>query len=162
VSGSRAVLLLAAALAACSQIDLDAPLFEQRDTPDSGAPDAWPLGPTFGSLNANVFRPRCTGPCHSGGDFAAGNFDMSGDTLASMINVPSVGTPTTTCGTVGLDRIEPMMPDQSTVYLKVAAKTEGTTPVCGEGMPQGINRAPLTPDEVTALRDWIAAGALPD
>ncbi len=164
-----AVVLLVVSAAACTSVEGGDVLFEPRDAPDSG-PDAWLPEPTFAWLDHHVFRPKCTAPCHSGGAFAAGNFDMGGDTYASMIDVPAAGTPTNMCAETGLLRIdqtvlglpgERFILARSLVWLKVKAKADDAPAVCGEGMPQGANRAPLTPEEMAALAEWIADGAPP-
>jgi len=157
---SASLLLALATLAGCTEIDDGDPLFQPREPPDA-APDAWPLEPTFGSLDVNIFRRKCTGPCHSGGAFAAGNFDMSGDTVASMVNVPAAGTPTNMCAESGLRRVLPGFPKASLVYLKLLEKAKGTPDTCGEGMPQGANRLPLSDEEIAAIGEWIRLGAPP-
>jgi hypothetical protein len=155
-----AAVVAAFTLASCTSVDENAQLFQPREYPDA-APDAYPLLPTFESLEINVFRRKCTAACHSGGMFAAGNFDMSGDTVASMVNVPAVGTETSGCGESGFLRILPGIPKRSLVYLKLMEKSYGFPDVCGEGMPQGANRDPLSDEEIAAIAEWISLGAPP-
>lgn len=115
--------------------------------------------PLFSDLNRTVLEKRCTFACHSGGEFAAGGLDMSGDTHTALLDGPPIDP---TCAALGLARIVPGKPDESLLYLKVVAKTRGTAPPCGEPMPSGANKPALSDEEVAALRAWIEAGAKDD
>lgn len=95
-----------------------------------GAPMAIALGPTWTSLSANVFRPKCQS-CHGA---AAAHDGISYDTYAKAL------------ATGG---IKPGSHQQSEVY---AATSSGS-------MPQS-SYPKLTTDELQALAQWIDAGAL--
>ena len=128
--------------------------------PGDDGVDLPPLEPTFFSLDANVFGPRCTGPCHSGGEeFAAGGLDMEPDARLALLDVLADSTK---CRDSGLTLLVEGEPEASLAYLKVRAKREDTEPPCGDPMPPGSSRAPLTVAQVEALRAWIEAGAPAD
>jgi hypothetical protein len=55
------------------------------------------------------------------------------------------------------DEVEPGYPDESFLWLKLAAKTLGTKGVPGEPMPLG--RLPISTNELEGVRLWILAGA---
>lgn len=104
-----------------------------------------PAAPTFASLQAQVFTPRCTG-CHAGAGAPVGLRLDAGNSYAALVGVAS--------GEVGsLQRVAPGRPDDS--YL--IHKLEGRAAV-GARMPLG---GPFLDDATIALvRQWIAAGAL--
>jgi lysyl oxidase len=55
------------------------------------------------------------------------------------------------------DEVVPGGPDQSLLYLKLAAKTLGTKGVPGQPMP--VSALALSPDELEGIRLWILGGA---
>jgi hypothetical protein len=127
--------------------------------PDDGS-DLPPLEPTFASLDANVFFPRCTAPCHSGGeDFAAGGLDLEPDARLALLDVEAASNK---CGDSGLTLLVAGDPEASLAYLKIVTKSEDTEPPCGDPMPSGSTRPPLTGAQIEALRAWIEAGAAGD
>lgn len=142
----------------CTTLAGDSPFGDAVPAPDSLA-DAIPLGPTLRALRANVFDPKCTGPCHSGGENAAGGMDMSGDTHAVLVGVDAMGTG---CGTSGMKRIVAGSAVTSLIYLKPKAKADGVAAPCGEPMPFGSTRDPLSAAELEYLRLWIEGGAADD
>jgi hypothetical protein len=122
----------------------------------ASVPDAIPLGPNYVSIEANIFRMRCTNVCHSGGPKnAAAGMDMNADAYAVLVGVPAAGED---CAPSGLMRIAPGDPEMSLLYLKVRAKREATAAPCGDPMPQG-ERPPITEAELEAIEGWILAGA---
>lgn len=122
--------------------------------------DLPPLEPTFSSLDANVFGPRCTAPCHSGGeDFAAGGLDMEPDARLALLDVIADSSK---CRDSGLTLLVAGEPEESLAYLKMVAKLDDTDPPCGDPMPSGRTRAALTQEQVDTVRAWIAAGAPAD
>jgi hypothetical protein len=136
-------LLLALVCSACSGAD-------ETEPPPQEAPQ-------YGELDARIFVPACTFACHSGGEFAGGGLDMTVPPSKALIDVPAVAA---ACADGGWKRVVPGRPEQSLLYLKIAAKLEGTEPPCGDGMPAGANRPSLSADEVAEVRAWIEAGAL--
>lgn len=58
------------------------------------------------------------------------------------------------------DEVEPGYPDESFLWLKLAAKTLGMKGVPGAPMPVG--RLPISSDELEGVRLWILAGAPKD
>ncbi|HET7153681.1 MAG TPA: hypothetical protein VFJ29_07925 [Candidatus Kapabacteria bacterium] len=53
----------------------------------------------------------------------------------------------------GLKRVKPGYPDSSFLYIKLAG------PATGEGDRMPYNNSPLSPDQINAVRQWIANGA---
>jgi hypothetical protein len=103
-----------------------------------------PATPTFASIQAQVFTPRCTA-CHAGAGAPVGLRLDAGNSYAALVGVPS--------GEVGsLQRVAPGKPDDS--YL--IHKLDGRAGV-GARMPLG---GPFLDEPTIALvRQWIAAGA---
>lgn len=116
-------------------------------------------GPSFAKINTEIFEPNCTYACHSGGEFAAGGLDMKADPYRTLVGVRAVAD---ACKESPLVRVAPGKPAESLVYLKVASKLDGTPAPCGDGMPAGADRAPLTAEEVDTIRSWIEDGAADD
>lgn len=157
----RSLLLLffvTAIAAGCTSLGGDSPFSDAVPVPDAAA-DAIPLGPTLSAIRANILEPRCTAPCHSGGVNAAGGMDMSGDTHAAIVGVTGMGSG---CGTSGIARVEPGDATASLLYLKTKAKADGVAAPCGEPMPFGTSRAPLSAAELEFVRLWIEGGAEDD
>lgn len=119
-----------------------------------------PLEPTFASLDANVFGPRCTAPCHSGGpDIAGGGLDLEPDARLAMLGVLAASNK---CSDSGMTLLVAGDPDASLAFVKVEAKAAGDDPPCGDPMPSGRSRPALPAAQIEALRAWIAAGAPAD
>lgn len=121
-----------------------------------GGDDKPPLAPTFASLDANVFFPKCTAPCHSGGEFAGGGLDMEPDARVALLDVLAGSRQ---CRDSGLTLLVAGDPDASLAFLKIVAKAEDAEPPCGDPMPQGSSRPSLSPAQIDTLREWIEAGA---
>ena len=109
-----------------------------------------PLAPTFSSIQANIFTPRCVNQgCHPGGA-APANLDLLPNvSYGNLFNVPSA------YGSPRLLRVSPGDANNSVLYLKVIgdARVGGTA----GRMPLGLGS--LTTDQINAIRDWINAGA---
>ena len=114
---------------------------------------------TLGSLQRDVFAQRCTAACHSGGKNAAGGLDMSGDLHAAFVGVPASAP---ACAGNPAPRVVPGDPGRSLLYIKVAAKRDGTVVPCGDTMPLGPDLPALSASEVELVRRWIEAGARDD
>ena len=106
------------------------------------------LGPTLDQIQAIIFTPRCSG-CHSGAGSTSGIPDMdltnADAAFMTLVNVQSFQDG-------NFVRVVPDQPDNS--YL--VHKLEGSATVGGVMPPTGM----LGAAEITAVRDWIAAGAL--
>ncbi|MBX3025933.1 hypothetical protein KF840_13585 [bacterium] len=86
--------------------------------------------------------------CH--GEARAGDLDLRiGVSYDETVGVPSAVGP--------LARIEPGDPERSRLWLLLAKATVGRSDVAGRAMP--IDLPALSPDELEAVRLWIAAGA---
>ncbi|MBI4543698.1 MAG: hypothetical protein HY703_00705 [Gemmatimonadetes bacterium] len=103
------------------------------------------LGPTLGSIQALVFSPICT-RCHTGASAPLGLALDPGVAHGNLVGVHSVERP-------DLMRVRPGEPDSSYLLWKL----EGRPGIEGSRMPLGS--PPLTPEQLAAIRDWIAAGA---
>jgi hypothetical protein len=104
------------------------------------------LTATFDSIQQNVFTPICTA-CHTGATAPLGLRLDVGVSYAMLVNVASVEDPTR-------KRIDPGNPDASYLVHKI----EGTASVGGR-MPLG--GAPLPPETIAVIRQWITEGAQP-
>lgn len=154
----RGALLLCFILAtACTTLG-ESPFGDAAIIPD-GIADAPPLGPHLSSLRANFLDQSCIAPCHSGGENAAGSMDLSSDAHAQLVGVAAMGTG---CSGSGRMRVVPGMPDESLLWLKPHSKVEGIAAPCGDPMPLGATRDPISQEELDAIRGWITAGALDD
>ena len=135
-----AALLSTAALGACAG---DGTGLDEFGNPDGGT---IPLQPTYASIQANIFTPICT-ECHTGSAAPLGLALDAEVAYARLVGVQSVER-------TALRRVAPGKPDSSYLVWKI----EGRTGIAGGRMPLG--RAPLTAEQIKAVRDWIAAGAL--
>jgi hypothetical protein len=118
---------------------------------EHGGPDGCAsYGSTFQALGARIFERRgCTAEtCHGGA--VSGGLDLRSSAAYASLNDASKGS--------ALRRVEPGSPDRSFLYLKLKAATQpGSVQVSGSPMPSGA--APLSENELEAVRVWIAAGA---
>lgn len=120
------------------------------------APAACPCeagpGSTWSALQTAIFeRSGCTAAnCH-GSSPGEGKLDLRPESAyRQLVGVPSTIDPT-------LKRIAPGVPDESLLWLKLAAKTHGRPGVPGSSMPVG--NAPVTESVLRALELWIYNGA---
>ena len=118
---------------------------------DPGDPACAEFDSTFEAIQSVVFeRQGCTQDvCH--GSARQGGLDLrEGVSYASLIEAPSLGSP--------LARVVPGSPDRSYLFHKLAAATRpGSFAISGSPMPSGL--APLSEDELEAIRLWIKGGA---
>jgi cysteine-rich repeat protein len=108
---------------------------------------------TFAALQEVVFDGYgCTeGFCHGSGMPPSGELSLlPGVAYANLVNVESAGVP-------GMLRVAPGDAAASFLYDKLAAGTNGTTPLAGSAMPLTGNV--LTADELEAVRLWIEGNA---
>lgn len=121
--------------------------------PGPGGPgdDCTEFAGTFEAIQEVIFENRgCTADvCH--GSSAAGGLDLrAGVSHASLVETSATGASAL--------RVVPGDRDRSYLYAKLAAATlPGSVDINGSPMPSGL--PPLSEDELTALRLWIAAGA---
>lgn len=109
-----------------------------------------PLAPTFSSIQANIFTPRCVNQgCHPGGAAPADLALTSNVSYGNLVNRQSA------YGSPRLLRVSPGDANNSALYLKVIgdARVGGTA----GRMPLGLGA--LSTDQINAIRDWINAGA---
>jgi hypothetical protein len=135
------VVLLFTVPAACAG---DGTGLDEFGNPVSG--NMRPLGATFLSIQARIFSPNCT-QCHAGASAPLGFSLEASVSYGNLVNVQSVEVPE-------LMRVRPGQPDSSYLVWKI----EGTSGIAGGRMPSGLS--PLSAEEIQAIRDWIADGAL--
>lgn len=104
------------------------------------------LGPTLSSIQHYVFTPICT-QCHTGAAAPLGFVLDSGVAYQNLVSVNSSEMP-------ALVRVNPGNPDSSYMVWKI----EGRSGIQGGRMPLGMQ--PLSAEQIAAIRDWIADGAL--
>lgn len=107
-----------------------------------------PLAPTLSSLQQNIFTPICT-QCHTGAIAPLALALDSGISLQNLVGIASVQMP-------AMVRVSPGDPEASYLVWKI----EGRQGVVGEQMPRGLQ--PLSPAEISAVREWIQNGAADD
>ncbi len=105
-----------------------------------------PMGPTLTSIQANIFNPICT-PCHTGASAPQGLALDEGVARQNLVSVPSREMP-------NMVRIYPGYPDSSYLVWKI----EGRSEIIGGRMP--FQLPPLHPEQIDAIKGWIAGGAL--
>ena len=105
-----------------------------------------PLTPTLTSIQALIFTPLCT-QCHSGASAPLGLSLEAGLSRSLLVGVSSVEVP-------ALLRVKAGDPESSYLILKV----EGASSIVGGRMPLG--NPPLSVEQIEAIREWIAEGAL--
>ncbi len=104
------------------------------------------LGPTLSSIQAFVFTPICR-QCHTGAAAPFGLALDSGVARQNLVNVASEEIP-------ALLRVNPAKPDSSYIVWKI----EGRSGIQGDRMP--LDMAPLSAEQIAAIRGWISGGAL--
>jgi hypothetical protein len=99
---------------------------------------------------ALIARHGCTnGACHDSAT-KSGGLDLTPQTAyASLINVPS---------SYGVTRVLPFDPNDSFLWQKLAASTDGYD-LKGKGSPMPSGLPAISEDELTAVRLWIQQGA---
>jgi len=110
------------------------------------------LEPTLPSIQVNIFTPICAVfGCHTGANAPQGlRLDSATESFNNLVGVPSVGRPD-----LMLFRVDPGSPDESYLVWKI----EGRPGIEGGRMP--LNQAPLSSEQIDAIRQWILAGAPP-
>jgi len=112
----------------------------------TGLGEGGEIEPTLASIQENVFTAICTA-CHTGSAAPLGLALDAGLSYSRLVGVGSVQVP-------ALKRVAPGKPDSSYIVWKI----EGRSGIIGGRMPLGLS--PLTSEQIQAIRDWIAAGAL--
>lgn len=110
-----------------------------------------PMGSAFVALQADVFALHCAvGPCHSAG-VAAGGLVLEGpnayDQLVGALPNNDVAR------AAGWLRVAPGDPQRSFLWIKL------TGPGPGQGSRMPLGAAPLPPEELQRIEEWILMGA---
>ncbi len=100
----------------------------------------------FQSIQDNIFTPICT-QCHIGASAPQGLQLDSAHSYALLVGVSSNEKP-------GVLRVKAGDPDNSYIVQKL----EGAAGIVGGRMP--LDQTPLPPATLTAIRQWIANGAM--
>jgi hypothetical protein len=135
----------AAAAAACSD-------FAAVDDPAGGLPDVEVATPSFERDVRPIFVKRCaTGGCHSLGRQQGGLVLTEDSAYAATVDRPSTLHP-------GLLRVRPFRADSSWLIIMVEPD-----PGPRDGHPRmPLASAPLTPNQIATLVNWINQGARPE
>ncbi len=109
---------------------------------------AIPIEPTYSSISANVFTPRCTSSaCHAGTGSAP--LDLTAEAAwAALVNGASTQTEE-------MPLVSPQEPERSYLLLKML----GLHAVTGSGAIMPPDGDTLGDDALLAIADWIANGA---
>ncbi len=123
-------------------------------TDDGGSTNqaASTIQPTLTSIQSEVFSATCAlSGCHLGGAAPLGlQLGSETESFNGLVDIPSQQRTD-----INLLRVERGDPELSYIVWKV----EGRSEIVGIRMPAGL--APLTSDQVGAIRQWIQDGALP-
>jgi hypothetical protein len=167
-AGTAAILIAAALAFSCG--DGDSSEAEAGCTPPAGyAVCPCGLEPTFDSIRTNVFAKSCVlSECHAASNaINAGDLDLETDPYTALLGSDGAGAPANNIsGSVKnapgappeLRRIVPGNPDESFLVIKLGTK-DRADPKYGSGMPFSAPGS-VCPDTLSAIRDWIRAGAL--
>jgi hypothetical protein len=120
-----------------------------------GLPDSGPrtYAPTYTAIWEEILAPSCAWLYCHGGDGLHLMLRTKDHGYASLLG-PAEGF---YCRGTGLRRIEPGVPDQSLVLLKLLEP-----PPCGERMPISLVADALSPEDIEQVRKWIERGAPDD
>lgn len=120
-----------------------------------GPPVGSDAGGLFSHIQSQIFDRRCTAAaCHAAANRAGGLSLARGESYDEIVGVLPEND---AARSRGLLRIAPEDPEGSFLLQKLLARLEP-----GEGSPMPLGAAPLAPEEVALIADWIAAGAPPD
>jgi hypothetical protein len=111
-----------------------------------------PAAPTFTELQTTIFTPTCAvSGCHLG-DTAQLGLDLSaGKAYANLVGKASVEVPV-------LNRVTANNADSSYLVIKL----EGSPRMAPGTSRMPLVGGPLTAEQITKVREWIAAGAKND
>ena len=108
-------------------------------------PPGTALEPTLSSIQQHIFTAICI-QCHSGAAAPLGLALNTGLSWSNLVGMSSVEVPE-------LLRVNPGDPESSYIVWKI----EGRSGIVGARMPLGL--APLSDEQIAAIRGWIADGA---
>lgn len=117
---------------------------------DGGVTPGPTVEPTLSSIQQNVFNVHCNTPsCHGGN---AGDLPLTtGNSFANLVNKASIGDG---AHTPQFLRVKSGSPDSSFLIIKLTSPS----PNQGDLMPKNSGR--ISDEKISALRTWIATGAL--
>ncbi|MDZ7344475.1 MAG: hypothetical protein ONA90_08160 [candidate division KSB1 bacterium] len=122
----------------------------EHTQPTTSSTTPSPLTPTFSSIQANIFTPRCVNAgCHPGG---AAPVDLA---LTANMSYGNLVNRQSAYGSPRLLRVSPGDANNSVLYLKVI----GDARVGGIAGRMPLGQGALSTDQINAIRDWINAGA---
>ncbi len=102
---------------------------------------------TLSNIQATIFTTNCAvSGCHAGANPQQGQDLSEGQAFDNIVGVRSRERPE-------LFRIEPGNPDNSYLVKKII----GDPDIVGARMPLG--RAPLSPEQINLIREWVTDGA---
>ena len=115
---------------------------------------------SFDAIQHRIFDAKgcASAACHGNPERPSGGLDLrEGYALQSLVRRPG--------SSADMDLVFPGDEDRSLLYVKLAAKTRGTSlpdGVSGNVMPFGDELPALTEEELVGLRAWIRSGASGD
>lgn len=149
MSRTSLILALAVTISACSGADSSSDN-TPADTADSAVDSAATEATLFESKVQPILSQRCVA-CHLTGTEAGELALVPGKAIGSLVDVPSIEAE-------GLMRVKSGDPDASYLIMKL----EGThTDNGGTGAQMPFGAPPLSPENITTIRDWIKQGAKP-
>ena len=117
----------------------------------SPSPTVTPTLSAFGIIQTTIFNTTCVdATCHSVQGMGGGLVLVEGQSYANLVGVVPQNV---AAANAGLLRVDPGLPDNSFLVIKLA----GPPPIEGSQMPLG--KTPLSEAQMQLIRDWISAGA---
>ena len=108
--------------------------------------------PAFSDIQTVIFNTNCAlSGCHVGTNALLGLDLSDGRAHAHLVNIKSREAPT-------LFLVNPGKPDSSYLVIKL----EGSVGMAPGTIRMPIGRSPLSDEDITLVRDWIAGGAQND
>lgn len=120
-------------------------------------PEILPLQPTFSSIRDRIFKVRC-GDCHEPTSHecqSEGNDEHHHNQASCKIELSNFNELLNGEEETRKELVIPGNPDESQLVISIE-RTDGKDQM----PPPELGYSPLSPEEIKAIRDWIAAGAL--
>lgn len=163
-SGTASVLVLVsvalANVSACGNQEPTPDLLAVQDlaVADDLAPQ--PLARSFPQIVQYIIRPNCSGftGCHSANG-SRGGLDLRTDPYRALVGAPAANLQAASEGRL---RVKPCDPDASFLWVKLILRETPALRGRGYGAAMPFEADTLPPEELEAIRRWIARGALPD
>jgi hypothetical protein len=134
-----------------------APTPTATPTPPANATPTYSLASTFPDIQATIFDTTCSDAgCHAAGSQAGGLSLAGTDAYGNLVNAAASNP---AAADAGHPRVDPGLPEHSFLMTKLLLPGS-FDPTFGSRMPLG--KAPLSSEQIEAIRAWILRGALID